>query len=265
MLIDTHSHLYDEAFDDDRSQAAERAIASGVGRLLLPAIDSESDERMFDLVRNSNGYALAMMGLHPTSVNDNEHWREELARVEDYLEQPPVGIERFYGIGEIGLDLYWSTDFASQQVEAFEYQIELALRYDLPIVVHTRNAWEEMCECIERYAGRGLRGVFHAFSGDEQHYKRLSACGDFLFGIGGTVTYKKSSVAGLVERVIPLEQIVLETDCPYLTPVPHRGERNESAYVGFVCEKVAALKGVSAAEVARVTTSSAMRMFGLEK
>lgn len=263
MLIDTHSHLYDEAFDDDRLLALQRAKDAGVGRLLLPAIDAESDERMFDMVRNCDGYAVAMMGLHPTSVNDNPDWQRDLERVEHYLAEPPVGIGRFCAVGEIGLDLYWSSDFEEQQRCAFERQIELALSYDLPIVVHTRNAWEQMCECIKRYAGRGLRGVFHAFSGEEQHYHRLMACGDFLFGIGGTVTYKKSKVAELVERAIPLERIALETDCPYLPPVPHRGERNESAYVAIVCDKVAALKGVSAEEVARVTTESAVRMFGL--
>lgn len=264
MLIDTHSHLYDEAFDEDRLLAIKRAKEAGVVRLLLPAIDAESDERMFAMVREHNDYAVAMMGLHPTSVNDNPDWQRELERVERYLAEPPLGIGRFCAVGEIGLDLYWSSDFAEQQRCAFERQIELALSYDLPIVVHTRNAWEEMCESVEKYVGRGLRGVFHAFSGEEQHYHRLMACGDFLFGIGGTVTYKKSKVAELVERVIPLERIVLETDCPYLTPVPHRGERNESAYVAIVCDKVAALKGVSAAEVASVTTASAERMFGLK-
>lgn len=263
MLIDTHSHLYDEAFDDDRTQAIERAKVAGVGRLLLPAIDAASDERMFDLVRSSGGYAVAMMGLHPTSVNDNPQWREELERVERYIEQPPMGIERFYGIGEIGLDFYWSSDYIKEQTEAFKRQIELALQYDLPIAVHTRNAWDAMCDCIEHYAGRGLRGVMHAFSGEAEHYRRLSAAGDFLFGIGGTVTYKKSSVAELVVSDIPLERIVVETDCPYLTPVPYRGKRNESAYVALVAERVAALKGVSIEEVAAVTTASVERMFGL--
>ena len=256
--IDTHSHLYEPEFDADRSEAVTRAVAAGVDRLLLPAIDSESHERLFQMCRDYPDNCIPMMGLHPTSVNDNPAWREELALVGQYLEKSPVG--EFCAVGEIGLDLYWSRDFREEQMEAFEQQIELALRYDLPIAVHTRSAWEEMCEVMEGFRGRGVRGVFHAFSDGLESYCRLRECGDFIFGVGGVVTFKKSPLAEVV-REIPLEELVLETDCPYLTPVPFRGQRNESAYIPYICAKVAELKGVTPEEVAAQTTENAERMF----
>jgi TatD DNase family protein len=198
------------------------------------------------------------MGLHPTSVNDNPAWREDLQLVEEYLENSPVG--QFCGVGEIGLDFYWSSDFRAEQMEAFERQIELSLRYNLPIAVHTRSAWAEMCEVIEGFRGRGVKGVFHAFSDGVETFARLRECGDFMFGIGGVVTFKKSPLAEVV-REIPLAELLLETDCPYLTPVPFRGQRNESAYIPYICEKIAEIKGVSVEEVAMQTTLNAERMF----
>ena len=203
-----------------------------------------------------------MMGLHPTSVNENPNWRADLEVVESYLQHPPQGIERFWGVGEIGLDFYWSSDYREEQITAFEAQIEMAIKYDLPIVVHTRDAWAEMCEVMERYAGRGLRGVFHAFSDDVESYQKLKKCGDFLFGVGGVVTFKKSKLAEVVKQM-DLSDIILETDCPYLTPVPHRGERNESSYVQFVCAKVAELKDIDYQVVAEQTTANAKRIFKL--
>lgn len=259
-LIDTHSHLYEPEFDTDREEALTRAKAEGVGRLLLPAIDSESHERLFDLCRRHPGRCIPMMGLHPTSVNDNPRWREELALMERYLQTPPEGIRGFCAVGEIGLDLYWSRDFREQQTEAFRRQIDLALQHGLPIAVHTRDAWPETVALVREYRGKGIRGVFHAFSDGIETYRELKACGDFLFGIGGVVTFKKSKLAEVV-RDMDLRDIVLETDCPYLTPAPHRGQRNESAYVHYVCEKVAQLKGLTPEEVAAATTANAERMF----
>ena len=259
-LIDTHSHLYDEAFDADREAAFARAVDAGVERLLIPAIDSESHARMFDFCRRHPDRCIPMIGLHPTSVNENPRWCEELALVERYLAAPPEGIARWCGVGEIGLDLYWSRDALAEQTEAFRRQIERSLQYGLPIAVHVRDAWAETLEVMRSYRGRGVRGVFHAFSDTAETYRELRELGDFRFGVGGTVTYKKSRVAEVV-REIPLTEIVLETDCPYLTPVPHRGERNESAYVRFVCEKIAELKGLDPDEVAATTTAAAQRMF----
>ena len=262
MLIDTHSHIYDEAFDNDRREVVERACAEGVERIVLPAIDGESNERLFDMCREYGDYVVPLMGLHPTSINDNPRWREELAEVEQLLAEPPQGVERFYGVGEIGLDLYWSRDWQAEQEEAFRAQLELAVKHNLPIVVHTRDAWAEMVSIIEEYVGCGLRGVFHAFSADVEMYERLRKCGDFVFGIGGVVTFKKSALAEVV-KLMRLEDLVVETDAPYLTPVPHRGTRNESSYVRFVAQKIAELKGVEYEIVAEQTTANAKRIFNL--
>lgn len=264
-LIDTHSHLYAEEFDSDRAEALARARERGVVRLLLPAIDSGSHCRMFDLAEREREMCRPMMGLHPTSVNDNPRWREELAEAERYLLAPPRGL-RFCAVGEIGLDYYWSEEFKAEQREAFTEQCRLAARLDLPVAIHTRAAWDDMCDILETETARAascgqrLRGVLHAFSEGADVYRRLCACGDWLFGIGGVVTYKKSAVAAAVPDM-SLDRIVLETDCPYLTPVPHRGERNESAYVSHVCDKVAELLGTTSAEVAEAATANARRIF----
>ena len=262
MLIDTHSHIYDDAFDDDRNEVVERARAEGVERIVLPAIDGESNERLFEMCRACGDYVVPLMGLHPTSVNDNPHWREELAEVERLLANPPQGVARFYGVGEIGLDLYWSRDWQAEQTEAFRTQVEMALARNLPIVVHTRDAWEEMATVIEEYRGKGLKGIFHAYSSDIAMYERLRKCGDFLFGIGGVVTFKKSALAEVVKSM-RLEDLVVETDAPYLTPTPHRGTRNESAYVRFVAEKIAELQCIDYVRVTEQTTANAKRIFNL--
>lgn len=267
-LIDTHSHLYEPEFDADREEALARAFDAGVGLLLLPAIDAASDERLFALCRRHPDRCLPMMGLHPTSVNDNPRWREELARVARCLDNPPEGVPPFCAVGEIGLDYYWDDRFAAEQIEAFTAQCRLAAARNLPVAIHTRAAWNDMCRIVGQEAeaararGERLRGVFHAFSEDADTYRALRGAGDFLFGIGGVVTFKKSQVAETV-REMALDEIVLETDCPYLTPVPHRGERNESAYVRLVCEKIAQIKGLDPEEVAAATTANAARMFGL--
>ena len=210
-----------------------------------------------------------MMGLHPTSVNDNPHWREELALVESYLCSPPEGVGRFCAVGEIGLDYYWDDRFKAEQLEAFTKQCRLAATYDLPVAIHTRAAWEDMCRTVETETkaacekGLRLRGVFHAFAEDADTYRQLKECGDFLFGIGGVVTFKKSRLADTV-REMELDDLVLETDCPYLTPVPYRGQRNESGYIPYICNKIAALKGTTPEEVAAATTRNARRMFGFD-
>ena len=267
-LIDTHSHIYEPEFDDDRNEVVERAIAAGVDRMLLPAIDTQSHSRMIELTKSHPANCFAMMGLHPTSVNENPTWRNELAEVEEYLRQPPEGV-RFYAVGEIGLDYYWSQEYIEDQREAFVYQLRLAAELDLPVAIHTRSAWEDMCTIVEREAaaarerGQRLYGVFHAFSENAATYRRLRACGDFLFGIGGVVTFKKSALAETVRDMAP-EDLLLETDCPYLTPVPYRGKRNESSYIPYICARVAELTNCSVEDLAAITTRNAERIFGLK-
>lgn len=257
-LIDTHTHPFDEAFDGDREQMIERARRAGVSKMMCPAIDSSTHARLFALCDSYPDLCLPMMGLHPTSINDNPAWRDELATVESYL-NGETG-RRFYAVGEVGLDLHWSREWFREQEEAFVRQAEAALGLGLPLVVHTRDAWKEMIAVLQRFRGMGLRGIMHAFSGTREDYRAVKECGDFLFGIGGVVTYRNSSVADVVKEM-PLEDVVLETDSPYLTPVPFRGKRNETAYIEYVCSRVAALKGLSPGEIARVTTHNARQMF----
>ena len=258
-LIDSHTHLFDEQFNADRSEVVSRAVAAGVKRMVLPAVDSGSHEALIGMVEAYPEQVFAMMGLHPTSVNDNPAWREELAIVERYLSDPPV---RFYAVGEIGLDLYWSKDFLTEQEEALRFQIELALKHDLPVVVHNREAFDDTIRVFSDYTSRGIRGIFHSFSGTAEQYRVMCGLGDFKFGIGGVATYKKSQVAAVVADM-ELDDIVLETDSPYLTPVPFRGKRNESAYLVYVAEKIAEIKGIPVEEVARTTTRNAEAVFGL--
>lgn len=257
-MTDTHSHMFDGAFDDDRAEALQRAVDVGVTRILCPAIDSESHDAMISMCRAWPQLCLPMMGLHPTSVNDNPDWRRELEIVEEYLADPPD--ERFYAIGEVGLDLHWSRDFLDRQIEVFERQIELALRYDLPLAIHIREAWAEMLAMLEKYRGRGLRGVLHAFSGNLEDYRRVRAVGDFVVGVGGSVTYKKSRWREMLPAIDPAH-MVLETDAPWLTPEPFRGRRNESSYLTYIRDAAAAILGVTPAELDRLTTDNAERIF----
>ncbi len=259
-MIDTHSHMFDAAFDEDRAEALQRASDAGVEHILCPAIDSDSHEAMLAMCRANPDLCLPMMGLHPTSVNDNPNWERELEIVGEYLAAPPA--EKFCAIGEVGLDLHWSRDFLAQQTAAFERQIDLALRYDLPLAIHTREAWGEMIAILEKYTGRGLRGVLHAFSGTLDDYRRLRLVGDFAVGVGGSVTYKKSRWPELLPQIDPAH-IVLETDAPWLTPEPFRGRRNESSYLTYILDAAAAILSVPPAELDAVTTGNARRIFRL--
>jgi TatD DNase family protein len=251
-MIDTHSHIYDEAYDADFEQVVERARAAGVERIVMPGIDSTCYDRMVACADTLPGFAYPAIGLHPTEIREN--WREELQFVFDHFDDRP-----WVAIGEIGMDLYWSKEYLEEQKEVFCAQLEFAHEKDLPVIIHAREATEEIFECIKK-VNKPLCGTFHAFTGSYETYRRIKAAGDFMVGIGGVVTFKNAHIATALER-IPVEDILLETDAPYLTPVPHRGKRNESAYVRYVAEKIAAIKGMDFALVDEVTTASAKKLF----
>ncbi|MFM7221850.1 MAG: TatD family hydrolase [Bacteroidota bacterium] len=251
-MIDTHAHLYAKEFDEDRNEMIQRARLAGVQRVYLPAIDSATHPALLELCRTHPDFCHPMMGLHPCHVDDD--FTTELSIAREYLET-----EQCCAIGEIGLDYYHSTEWKQQQIEAFALQIEWGLEKDLPIVIHSRSSLEE-CIALVNEVGKGLsRGIFHCFGGDLRQAERVIAMG-FHLGIGGVVTYKN---AGMVKVVadIPLTSIVLETDAPYLTPVPFRGKRNESSYVQYVAEKIAEIKGISSEEVRSVTSDTAKKIF----
>ena len=252
ILIDTHTHLYDPAFDADRKEMIERANAMGVQKFYLPGIDSSTTQCMMQMEQDYPGQCFAMAGLHPCSVKEN--WKDELSIVEKWLTE-----RTFPAIGEIGLDFYWDTSFKQQQYKAFHTQIDWALQYKLPIIIHTRNAMQETIDVVKSYAGKELNGIFHCFGGSYKNAQDIIAAG-FYLGIGGVVTYKKSGLAEVLAN-IPLEHIVLETDAPYLTPVPFRGKRNESSYLKYVVDKLVEVYGLSAAEIATVTTANAGKIF----
>ena len=256
-LIDTHSHIYAEEFDDDRDEVIARALAAGVRHIILPDVDSTSRAQMSELATRYDCCSM-MVGLHPTSVNEIPAWREELSHIEALLAEDA---SRYVAVGEIGMDLYWSRDYEQEQREALRFQIDLALKYNLPIDVHVREAWDELLEELEPYAKSGLRGVIHAFTGEERHYRKILELGDFLFGIGGVVTFKKSKLADVV-AIMDIQHIVFETDAPYLTPAPYRGKRNEPAYIPYIASRVSELLALPLDVVARQTTANALRMFG---
>lgn len=251
-LIDTHAHLYLEEFSSDISELLERAENAGVKRFYLPAIDSTEHERMLALEANYPDKCLAMMGLHPCYVKENVE--DELALVEGWLAK-----RKFAAVGEIGLDFYWDRTFEEQQYMAFRRQIALAKQYGLPIVIHSRNSTQECIELVKEGQDGGLTGVFHCFSGSYELAKEVVKLGFFL-GIGGVVTYKNAGLPAVLAK-LSLENIVLETDAPYLTPVPFRGKRNESSYLSYVVQKLAEIYAVTPDEVARITTDNALQLF----
>ncbi len=258
--IDTHAHISDDAFLNDIDEVLIQTREAGVSHILMPDVGIEGRDELMALCSRYEGYLLPMVGVHPTTINEVDDWRVEVNAVEQLLAQTPRG--GYVAVGEIGLDYYWSRDHIDAQRAAFIAQCELAIKYDLPVNIHTRDAWEDMCEVLEGFAGRGLRGVMHAFCDTVESYERISACGDFYFSIGGVVTFKKSQVATVVPN-IPLNRLLLETDSPYLTPTPFRGRRNTPAYLTHICAKIAELHGVPASLVASATSDNACRVFGL--
>lgn len=270
-LIDTHTHIYLSDFDADIDAVLERAYRNGIEKIFLPAIDSETHERVLSLCQRStvNGQRhptvsplslgersgvriYPMMGVHPCSIKEN--YKEELDIAWRYLNNGT----RYYAIGEIGLDFYWDVTFREQQLEAFEIQIGWAIEKGLPIVIHSRKSTYECIEVVKKYKGK-INGIFHCFSGSLEEAREIIKLG-FYLGIGGVATYKNSGLREVLPQ-IGLSNIVFETDAPYLTPVPHRGKRNEPAYIKLVCEEVAKIMGMSYSEVAETTTQNALKVF----
>lgn len=260
-FIDTHVHLYDEAFDADFNEVIERMKKEGVIGCVMPGIDIESFAREEDCARKCNGYAKMAIGLHPTSVKEN--YKEELNFVLDNLFSKKKIDCGFVGVGEIGLDAYWSKDFINEQVYCFKEQIVAASELDMPVIIHMREATNYMFDVLDSLKGIKIRGVFHAYSGSYEMYERIKKYGDFYFGIGGVVTYKNASVASSIVN-IPLEKLLLETDAPWLTPVPFRGKRNESTYLPYIAAKIADIKNVNISQVAQQTTKNAISLFSLK-
>ena len=256
-LIDTHLHLYDEAFDADREEVVERMRQAGVVKCIMPAIDKDSFGRQSSVSSAYRDFLWQAIGLHPTSVNEN--WEDELQFVRDELEKRR---DNYVAIGEIGLDGYWSKDFMEEQKMVFKEQLLLAKEYSLPVIIHLREATEELFEVLDSPGAAPLRGVFHAFSGSAESYRRLKKYGDIKFGIGGVVTYKNAGVAVSLKSM-PLEDLLLETDAPWLSPVPFRGKRNESSHLVEIAAKIAQIKEVAIEEVAETTSVNAERMFGI--
>ena len=254
ILIDTHCHLYDEQMIADIDLVMERAVAAGVQKFYLPAIDSTTTVAMLSLEEKFPGKCMAMMGLHPCHVTEN--FKTELEMVAEWLTK-----RNFAAIGEIGLDYYWDTSFVKEQQEAFRTQIEWSIQYDLPIVIHTRNSMQETINIVKEYSAKGVRGIFHCFGGSYETAKEIIKAG-FYLGIGGVLTYKKAGLAEVLQH-IDVEHLVLETDSPYLTPVPFRGKRNESSYLSYITAKLAEVKNISQEEVAAITTANAQKIFGL--
>ena len=257
MFIDTHTHLDGEEFAADRAEVMARAREAGVGKVFLPAIDIKSTEAILDVCRQYPGYAYPMVGLHPEEVRAD--WREVLAQMKQYLKPE----NHFIAIGEVGLDYYWSREFEQEQLDAFEEQVKWSVETRLPLMIHCRKGQNEMVQLLRRYKNDLPGGVFHCFTGNEHEAEELLQFDRFVLGIGGVLTFKKSHLPEVLPAVVPLDRIVIETDSPYMAPVPMRGQRNESAYVKFVLQRLAEAYGVSDDTVAEATNAAAQSIFPL--
>ena len=258
-MIDTHSHIYEPEFDEDRELVIQRARQAGVECILLPNINEASVGPMLSLCKSFPGYCYPMIGLHPEDVSDD--YLQVLERMEKLLK---VSYHPYIAIGEVGLDFYWDASRSRQQIDAFTRQIEWAVRYKLPLMIHSRSAHPELVQALRPYASEGLTGVFHCFGGTVEEAQELLSFDGFVLGIGGVSTFKKSLLPEVL-KTVPLQRIVLETDAPYLAPVPYRGKRNETAYVVEVMHKVAEIYNVSPQEVENVTNANVKRVFSFIK
>ncbi len=254
IITDTHTHLYSEAFDEDRHEMIQRAIDANISRFFIPAIDSTYTNSMLELEKDFPKNIFLMMGLHPTHVKDN--FKEEIKHVEDMLAE-----RSFYAVGEIGIDLYWDVSTLEIQKEAFKYQIELAKKYKLPIVIHCREAFNEIFEVLEEVNDQDLFGIFHCFTGTIDQAKKAISF-NMKLGIGGVATFKNGKIDKFLNE-IDLKHIVLETDAPYLSPVPYRGKRNESLYILNVLEKLSEIYNISKEDIANITTQNSKEIFGI--
>lgn len=270
-IVDTHTHLDGEEFDEDRSEVILRAKEAGVGMVFLPAIDVKTSEAVLKLSHEYPGYAYPMVGLHPEEVKAD--WKEQLKKIEAILDEHLTAVDGLNGIkyksdyiaiGEIGLDFYWSREFEKEQLEAFEKQVEWSYETRLPLMIHCRKAQNEMLHILRKWKNKLPGGVFHCFTGNQQEAKELLEYDNFVLGIGGVSTFKSSHLREDLPAAVPLERIVLETDSPYMAPVPYRGKRNESAFVVQVMKTLATAYGVSEEEVAKVTNQNVERVFGVK-
>lgn len=270
-IVDTHTHLDGEEFDEDRAEVIMRAKEAGVGMVFLPAIDVKTSEAVLKLSHEYPGYAYPMIGLHPEEVKAD--WKEQLKKIEAILDAHLTAVDGLNGIkyksdyiaiGEIGLDFYWSREFEKEQLEAFEKQVEWSCETGLPLMIHCRKAQNEMLHILRKWKDKLPGGVFHCFTGNQQEAKELLEYDNFVLGIGGVSTFKSSHLREDLPAAVPLERIVLETDSPYMAPVPYRGKRNESAFVVQVMKTLATAYGVSEEEVAKVTNQNVERVFGVK-
>lgn len=259
-MIDTHTHLDGEEFKDDLVETMQRAKDAGVEKVFLPAIDLASSRRILDICQQYPDYCYAMIGIHPEEVKPD--WQQQFDEIKALYAQHQQN-PNLIAIGEVGLDYYWSREFEKEQLEAFEAHVEWSIETGLPLMIHCRKAQNEMVRLLRRYEKELPGGVFHCFTGNEHEALELLEFDRFVLGIGGVLTFKKSNLPTTLPSMVPLERIVLETDSPYMAPVPHRGQRNESAYVREVCLKLAEAYGVSAEDVDRITTSNALHLFKL--
>lgn len=255
-IIDTHSHIYSEEFENDLVDVISRAKQAGVEKILLPNIDIESLDSLHAVADKYDGYCIPMMGLHPTSVKGDFGCQLEVIREQ-------LNKRKYIAIGEIGIDLYWDKTFEKEQRQAFEEQLRWSIEYDLPVAIHSRDAISECIECIKNIGEEKLRGVFHSFGGTESELQDILSLGNFMLGINGVVTFKNSTLSTVL-KLTDLSHIIIETDAPYLAPVPYRGKRNESSYTIQVVEKLAEIYNMDVNEVAEVTTENAKKLFGLE-
>lgn len=260
FLVDTHTHLYQPAFDSDRDQAMERCADANVGMLLLPNIDVESIPRVKGMLERWPSQCRGMMGLHPCHVQHG--WEQELVKIEESL-NAPLPSSPWVAVGEVGLDLHWDTSTLDMQKEALVVQLNWAKQRSLPVVIHVRKAFDELFEVLDSHVDERLSGVIHCFTGGVDEARHALSYPGWMLGIGGVATYKNGGLDVVLPEV-PMDRVILETDSPYLAPVPHRGKRNESSYVTLVAERVAEIWGVPVEEVARRTTANAAAMFGLE-